>query len=73
MEKEPQEALRRADENAAHYKKLYEDLGPKIEEAISTVVGHRLTNHQLMEVTYAYCNYKRMANAKYIELHSIIN
>ena len=57
---------------AEHYKNLWDTLGPRVEEAIKTVVGHRQVNQQLLMLADEYSNYKQKASQKYYEMSSII-
>lgn len=70
--KYPQEKLREAEEEADNYKRKWFSLAPKVHEAISTVVGHRQVNHQLMMLADEYSNFKKKANEKYIQMAQVI-
>lgn len=68
----PWERIRQAEEVASIFKAKWFDLGPKIEEAISTVHGHRQVNQQLMMLTDEYINFKKKANDKYVQMSQVI-
>ena len=67
------ERLKEAEEMASFYKAKWDDLGPRLEEAIKNVQCHRQTNMQLMHLTDSYFNFKQMAFKKYTQMTEIIS